>query len=144
MLLGGWRRAPQILRARLAPVAPAASSPRMPLTGNWIREVFHLLKMVRSSSMSTCPAARHYGIHELFRAAYQGAVEAASVGQRHSARFARRLAMVGLLAALRRPFLAYFDRSHFFFPKPPPFAFPDGSVARRTKIYASLAAFVRE
>ena len=98
---GGAAR--QILRARLAQSLLRRLALALPRLG-LIRETFHLLKMVQVSEQTN--VAGRKGItefNELFRAAYEGTVEAALASVLSSP--AEEVDVVALLEALTRPFL---------------------------------------
>ncbi|HEV8058788.1 MAG TPA: hypothetical protein VGP68_02890 [Gemmataceae bacterium] len=94
----------QILRARLAQSLLRRLALALPRLG-LIREAFHLLKMVQVLEQINVGGRK--GItefNELFRAAYQGTVEAA-LATALSARAEQELDVVSLLEGLTRPFL---------------------------------------
>jgi hypothetical protein len=93
----------QILRARFAQSLLRRLALALPRLG-LVREVFHLLKMVQVLEQTNVGGRK--GItefNELFRAAYQGTVEAALASALSAA--PEDLDVVGLLEGLTRPFL---------------------------------------
>lgn len=92
----------QILRARLAQSLLRRLALALPRLG-LIREVFHLLKMVQVLEQINAGRKGITEFNELFRAAYQGAVEAALESVLTAP--PPEVNVVGLLEALTRPFL---------------------------------------